>query len=259
MRSCTRLLLALLPGLAWTLPVSADLMLSGHSVTGAANMRLTSPERIWIRKATVRRDFVDRGRAYTHLFDLARRQAVIIDHGARLAELHDLSAMQAASEASAPAAGLKMSFRRTGQMRPLRHWKCEEHALEASMPARLGNEETVFHLNGRIWLAGRVKEQAEIKELVALAQKPDFFLGIPAVARISPAQSVAISEMLRRLSPQGLLCGGEVEASYEGQGPMANLARRMPNGLSATIEDFSREPIKAETFYIPPGYQLVRK
>lgn len=240
-------------------PAHGDLTLSGHSVTGTPNLPLISQERVWIRKSTLRRDFVDRGRTYTHLFDLSQRQAVIVDHLARTAELYDLSAVQAATEASAPAGGLKMRFSKTGQVRPLRHWKCEEHALEASMPARLGNEDTVFHLKGKVWLTNRVKEQGEIRELTALAQKPGFFLGIPAVARISPAQSMALSEMLRRLSPKGLPCGVELEALYEGEGPMANLARRLPNRISATVEDFSREAVAAETFHIPAGYQLLRK
>jgi len=237
----------------------ADLTLTGHSMAGTVNMPMSSQEKIWIRKTTIRRDFVDRGRAYTHLYDLAQRQAAIIDHMTRLAEVHDLSAVQAATEVSAPLKDLKMTLEKTGNARPLKHWKCEEHTLTASMPARLGNEETVFHLKGQLWVAGKVKELAEIKELTRMARKPDFFLGIPAVAKVSPAQSAALSEVIRRLAPSGLLCAGEIETNYEGNGPMANLARRIPARLSIAFQDFSREPIPQDVFSIPAGYQLIRK
>jgi hypothetical protein len=243
----------------WPAFSHADLTMIGRSVTGTANMSLSGQEKIWIRKTTVRRDFVDRGRAYTHLFDLAQRQAAIIDHMTRIAEVYDLSAVKAASEASAPAGGLKMSLEKTGNARPLRHWNCEEHTLTASMPARLGNEEAVFNLKGRLWVVAKVKELAEVKALADLAKKPGFFLGIPAVARVSPAQSVAISEIIRKLAPKGLLCSGEVESSYEGNGPMANLARRIPTRLSVEFQDFSADAIQPEFFFIPSGYQVVRK
>lgn len=243
----------------WPAFSHADLTMIGRSVAGTANMPLFSQEKIWISKTTVRRDFVDRGRAYTHLFDLAQRQATIIDHMTRIAEIHDLSAVKAASEASAPAGRLKMSWEKTGKARPLRHWNCEEHRLTASMPARLGNEEAVFNLKGQLWVAARAKELAEVKALAELARKPGFFLGIPAVARVSPAQSVAVSEIIRALAPKGLLCAGEVESSYEGNGPMANLAKRIPTRLSVEFQDFSADPIQPEVFLIPSGYQVVRR
>lgn len=245
--------------LVWPSLGSADLTLIGYSTAGTATMPMSSQEKIWIRKTTVRRDFVDRGRAYTHMFDLAQRQAAIIDHMARVAEIHDLSAVQAATEVSAPLKDLKMTLEKTGNTMPLKHWKCEEHTLTANMPARLGNEETHFHLKGRLWVAAKVKEQAEVAELTKLAKKPDFFLGIPAVAKVSPAQSAALSEVIRRLAPRGLLCAGEVETNYEGNGPMANLARRIPARLSIAFQDFTKEPIEPDVFSIPAGYQLVRK
>lgn len=238
-------------------PSSAGLVLTGHSVVGTANMPLSSPEQIWIEKSLIRRDFTDRGRAYTHLFDLGKRQVVIIDQTLRTAELHDLGAIQTAANQSASLGGLKISVDPTGNSRPLRHWKCEEHLIKASLPARLGNEETLFHFEGKIWLARGVKEQAEVKELVKLAKKPQFFLGVPALAKVSPAQVQVISELIRKLAPKGLPCAGEAEATYEGSGPMANLAKRMPARLAVVIADFSRQDIPAETFTIPAGYQVL--
>lgn len=245
--------------LAWSTGLRADLVLSGHSVTSAFNMPLSSQEQLWIRNTSLRRDFMDRGRAYTHLFDLARKQAVIIDHFSRTAELHDLGTLDARTEASAPASGLKLKFEPTGNARPLQNWTCKEYAIEASMPARLGNEVTVFHLKGAIWVASGMPEEASIKDLVNESKKPGFFLGIPAMANVTPAHSRMMSEVIRKLASKGLPCAGEVEGSYEGSGPLVNLARKMPSKFSVTFQKFSSDPIKPDMFTIPAGYYQVQK
>lgn len=245
--------------LACSAPAGADLVLSGYSVTTAFNMPLSSQEQIWIRDTSVRRDFMDRGRAYTHLFDLAKKQAVIIDHFTRTAELHDLGALGAATEASAPANGLKLKFEPTGKARPLQNWNCKEFSIAASVPARLGSEEAVFHLKGTAWVAGGVPEEAAIKKLVNETKKPGFFLGIPAVASATPAHARLMNEIIRKLATKGLPCAGEVESSYEGGGPMVNLARKMPSKASVTFQKYSAEPIKPEIFVVPAGYQFVKR
>ncbi len=240
-----------------TVPARADLALAGHSVIDAFGTPLSSQERVWVRGTAVRRDFTDRGRAITHLFDLATRQAMIVDHFTRTAEVHDLTALDAATEASAPVVRLKLSFEPTGATRPLQKWTCREHALEASVPTRLGNEETLFHLTGRIWLAQDVPEQAAVRELVEATARPGFFLAVPAVARIAPAYAQVMSEILRKLAPRGLPCGGEVAGRHEGNGPLANLARKLPSKVSLEFREFSAEPVKAELFILPASYQKV--
>lgn len=241
----------------FALPAQADLALSGHSVIDAFGTPLSSQERIWVRGTAVRRDFSDRGRAYTQLFDLGTRQVTIVDHFTRTAEVHDLTALDAATETTTPAASLKLRLEPTGNSRRLQNWTCREHVLEASVPTRLGAEETLFHLKGRIWLARDVPEQAAVRSFVAAAARPDFFLAVPAVARVAPAYSRVMSEMLRRLAPEGLPCGGELTGSHEGTGPMATLARKMPSRVSVSFLQFSSEPAKPETFALPAGYQKV--
>jgi hypothetical protein len=254
-----RLWLPAVAALAWAAAAHADLVLSGYSVTTAFNMPLSSQEQIWIRDTLVRRDFMDRGRAYTHLFDLSKKQALIIDHFTRVAELHDLKALDATTEASAPASGVKLKFEPTGNARPLQNWSCKEFTIAASMPTRLGSEEAVFHLKGVVWVASGVPEEAAIKALVSEAKKPGFFLGIPAVANVTPAHSRMMNEIIRKLAVKGLPCAGEVESSYEGTGPMVNLARKMPSKASVTFQKYSAEAMRPEMFVVPPGYQFVKR
>lgn len=254
-----RWMLTVLGGLAWSAASGADLVMYGHSVTGAFGMPLSSQEQLWIHNSSLRRDFMDRGRAYTHLFDLSKKQAIIIDHFTRTAEQYDLALLDAKTEASAPASGLKLRFEPTGKERPLQNWNCREFDIAASMPARLGNEETVFSMKGTVWVASGVPEEAAIQKLVHETRKPGFFLAIPAMASVTPSHARMLSEVIRKLSTKGLPCAAEVEGSYEGSGPLVNLARKMPSRMSLTFQKFSSDPIKPEMFMIPPGYQLVQR
>lgn len=251
--------LAALPLLAWSAQAGADLALSGHSVTASFGMPVSSQERIWIRNGSIRRDYSDRGRAYSQLIDLDKKQVVQADHFTRIAEIYDLAALEAGSSAAAPAVRLNLGFVPTGNTRPLQNWQCREHELTASMPARLGNEETVFHLKGRVWVASGVPEQAAIRVLAAAAKKKEFFLAAPGLAMMAPAQTRAMSEILRQLAFKGLPCAGEIEGSYEGNGPMVNLARKLPSRAAISFEQYSGAELDPQLFAIPAGYQQVKR
>ncbi len=234
----------------------ADLTLTGYSAAGAFGMPISSQESIQIRDTHIRRDYIDRGQSYSNIFDLAKRQVAVIDHAAKKVEIHDLRNLQDTAEISAPASKMKLTMDKTGIVQPLRHWNCEEYILQASIPARLGNEETVFHLSGQIWVANHVPELGEVKKLINLTKQADFFLGIPAVAKVTPAQALLLSEIIRKVAPKGLPCGCDLNTSYEGSGPMANLARKMPTRFNVSFQNISGAPLKADTFKLPVGYPV---
>jgi hypothetical protein len=240
----------------WPAVGQADLTLTGYSAAGAFGMPMSSQESIKIRETSIRRDYIDRGQSYSNIFDLAKRQVAVIDHAAKKVEIHDLRSLQGTAEISAAADKMKLTLKKTGIVQPLRHWNCEEYILNASIPAKLGNEETVFHLNGQVWVANHVPELGAVKKLINLTKQADFFLGIPSVAKVTPAQALLLSEIIRKVAPKGLPCGCDLHASYEGSGPMANLARKMPTRFNVSFQDVSGAPLKADTFVLPAGYPV---
>lgn len=243
----------------WPLAAGADLTLTGHSTVGSLGTTLAQEERLLIHDNWLRRDFTDRGKAYSHLYDLARRQVVMMDHSFRYVEIYDMAALNTVTQVSAPTEKLDLSVTPTGRKNKLQAWTCVEHAVSSSMPALLGNEWVTFILKGTVWLASGVPEQVSVKALVQAAQDPAFFLAIPTAVRVAPAQARGISEIIRRLAPKGLPCMGEVDFTFEGTGPMANLARKMPSRLGVQYRAYSAEPISKDAFAIPAGYSVVRR
>lgn len=243
---------------ALSAPAAADLSLIGRSTVNAMGMQGIGQEGLWLRKTKLRRDLIDRGKAYSHLYDLATREISIIDHSLRQASVYAMSALNQDADARFSSKNLRLDLNPTGRRHQLQTWDCVEHRIHVAMPVEIAGERVSFEMVGTIWLAKNEPEQAETAAFVKAAQEPDFFMGIPALARRSPAQARGLSEVVRRLAPLGLLCAVDVETRYEGTGRLAELSRKMASRIAVTYERFSSEPLKDEVFRIPEGYQVIR-
>jgi hypothetical protein len=143
-------------------------------------------------------------------------------------------------------------------MHKLQKWNCAEHQIQAAMPAEVGGEKVNFTLSGVVWLASGTAEQKETAAFVNAAKNPDFFMGIPALAKSSPAQARGMSEIVRRMAPMGLLCAVDVKTNYEGTGRMAALSNKLNSRISLTYEQYGSAPLKPDVFDIPKGYRIIK-
>jgi hypothetical protein len=253
-RLCLGLIALLLP-----LGAAADLTLTGRSTVMSMNMPSTSQERIYLKKSWLRRDQLDRGKAYTYIYDLNGREISALDHSLRQLQVYEMNAPANTPEARASHKDLKLELEATGQKNTLGSWHCAEQNLQASMPAELGPEKVILRLAGKVWLARNTREQKDLQAFFKAMDSPDFLMSIPALAKSSPAQTRALGEVLRRLFNQGMVCAIDVELNYEGAGRMAELARRMGTRLNLVYDNATTEPVPDQYFMVPPGYQQVKR
>jgi hypothetical protein len=252
------LALAVLGSLAaWS--AQADLSMTGRSTVVAMGMQGVGQEGVWLSGPQIRRDLIDRGKAYSHLYDLKKNEITVIDHSQRLASIFAMSALNQQTDAKIASKNLTLDLKPTGKSRPMQKWKCAENTLAAAMPAEVGGEKVSFTMTGTVWLARDTAEQKEVAAFVSAAQTPDFFMGIPALAKSSPDQARGISEIMRRMAPMGLLCAVDVKTKYEGTGRMAALSNKLDSRISLTYEQYGTAPLKPEVFDIPKGYRVERK
>jgi hypothetical protein len=237
----------------------ADLTLVGRNMTTTLGTPATGQESVFLKQTRLRRDVLERGKAYTFLYDLESRQVTVLDHSLRVAEVHAMDALAPVKEAKVSDRGLKLALDPTGRTQALQSWNCAEHKLRAVMPAVLGSEPVTLQIDGTIWLAHGVPEMAEVKQFLKASESPNIFLGIPSLAKASPGQATALSELVRRLAPKGMPCAAEVDIRYDGSGRMAELARRMNARLGITYQRFSTQQIADSAFALPAGYRVVKK
>lgn len=250
-----RLSLLALAALLFAGNAAADLTLTGHSTVTSMNMPSTSQERVYLKKSWLRRDQLDRGKAYTYIYDLKDHAINALDHSLRQSRLYEMNAVPNTPEARASQKDLKLETRATGLKHALGAWNCQEHELEARMPAELGPEKVTVELGGKVWLARGTREQKDLQDFFKAMDTPDFLMGVPALAKSSPEHTRALGEVLRRLFNQGMVCAIEVDIKYEGGGRMAELARRMGTRLKLVYENASTDAVPDEFFVVPPGYR----
>lgn len=241
------------------LSAQADLSMTGRSTAVAMGMQGIGQEGVWLSGTQIRRDLIDRGKAYSHLYDLKKNEITVIDHSQRLASIYAMSALNQQTDAKIASKNLTLEVKPTGKSRPLQKWKCAENTLHATMPVELAGEKASFTMTGTIWLAQDTAEQKEVAAFVNAAQSPEFFMGIPALAKSSPDQARGISEIMRRMAPMGLLCAVDVKTKYEGTGRMAVLSNKLDSRISLTYEQYGTAPLKPEVFDIPKGYRVDHK
>ncbi|MEW5770759.1 MAG: hypothetical protein AB1831_10405 [Pseudomonadota bacterium] len=237
----------------------ADLTLNGRSTVLAMGMQGAGKEKVWLDRTLIRRDLMDRGKAYSNLFDLKAREVTVLDHSLRTATVFATGMLKDQPDATVDGKAIQLELKPTGRSHTLQKWPCAEHTLDLRMPAEIGGERLTFEMEGTVWLARNTAEQKETAAALRLMQEPDFYLGVPAFAKASPVQARGISEAIRRIAPLGLLCSVDVALKYEGTGRAAALSRKMASRLSLTFDDYSTEPIPKGTFDVPAGYRVTRQ
>ncbi|MBI5330974.1 MAG: hypothetical protein HZB71_10215 [Betaproteobacteria bacterium] len=239
-----------------SMPAQADLAVAGHSTVVVLGMQGVGQEAVWLSKTRLRRDLIDRGRAYTHLFDLDTKEVTIIDHAMRQADVQRLTDLDTNAAAQVSAKEIKLDIKPTGRKRPLQKWQCAEHQMQLTMPVEVGGDKLEFNLSGTAWLARNTAEQPETATFVKATRTPDFFLSVPALARASPVYARGLSEAIRRIAPLGLVCSLDVDLRYEGTGRMAELSRKLASHLSVEYDRYETSPIPEGAFVIPAGYRI---
>lgn len=248
----TRLLLV--AGLALAQAAQADLTLAGRSTLTTLNQPSQGRETLYVKQHLMRRDLTDRGRSYSYLYDLKARQVAFVDHFQRQVERHAL-----AGGKPAQAAALRLELAPTGRRHDLDAWNCEEHTLTASLPATLGQERVTLVLGGQVWLERRATERKEIAPFVRAVEAEDFFVGASLPGKPANEQVQGINEVLRRVLGKGMLCAADIRLDYEGNGPMADLGRRMATKAAIVYESVSDAPLDDALFALPTGYREVRR
>lgn len=240
----------LIAGLLFAPAVHADLTLIGRSTLTALNMPSQGREALYVKKHLLRRDVTERGRSYSYLYDLKKKEVIVVDHFQRLIDRRALASGKAGKNNV-----LSLDLKATGRKHDLQGWNCEEYSLDASLPGEMGQEKVTLVLDGEVWLERRPSERKELAPFVKAVATEDFFVGSALPGQAANAQAQGINEAMRQVLGKGMLCAADIRLKYEGNGPMADLGRRMATKASIVYETVSEEPVKDEMFDPPAGYR----
>lgn len=246
--------LLLVAGLLFGTSAHADLTLIGRSTLTALNMPNQGSEALYIKDHHLRRDVTERGRSYSFLYDLKKKEMVLVDHFQRLVDRREL-----ASGKSGAVTALRLNMKATGRSHVLQDWNCEEYDLDARLPGTMGQEEVTVVLTGQVWLERRTADRKEIAPFVRAVTADDFFVGTALPGQPANAQAQGVNQVMRKVLGKGMLCAADVQLNYEGSGPMADLGRRMATKASIVYESISDADLADSMFQVPADYRVVQR
>lgn len=246
--------LLLLAALSFAPAAQADLTLLGRSTLTALNLPSQGREALYVKGQQLRRDVTERGRSYSYLYDLKKREVAVVDHFQRLIDRHALASAKPAGRSA-----LQLDLKGTGRKHALQDWTCEEYALAASLPGEMGQEKVNLVLVGTVWLERRPAERKELAPFVRAVAAEDFFVGSALPGQPANGQAQGLNEAMRAVLGKGMLCAADIQLKYEGDGPMADLGRRMATKASIVFESVSEAAIEDAVFAPPAGYREVSR
>jgi hypothetical protein len=114
-------------------------------------------------------------------------------------------------------------------------------------------------MDGTIWLAKNAPEQGETAAFVKAAQEPDFFMGIPVLAKKSPGQAKGMSEVVKPPGAPGPALRGGRGNPLPGHRPHGGTVPQDGQPHRRDLRQIRPPmPLKDEVFEIPKGYKVVR-
>ncbi len=250
-------------------PLRADVTVSQTmTMEGAAaamaggNMQSTMTTRIKGMKA--RGDMEMMGMAMSTLVDLVQKEAYLLRADQKTATLMPAAAMPATMPK------MDLSFKATGQSRPIRGVQCDEYVIAMTMnmsdmtsgqqmppEAAAMLEGTKMVINGSMWIA---KSGPGTADYVAF-QKAAVAGGMGSIMSGALGQGANnMSKMMSAIAEApGIPYLSEMNMTVEGTGQMVEMMKQMGTmKITTSVTAVSTDPVADDIFKIPADYKIVK-
>jgi hypothetical protein len=244
--------------LAIASPARADVTIKskggGSGMVGAMSGDMTQ----YIKGLKVRTDqTTGKGRETTTIIDMAARQMVVLNHDSKEADVFDMASLSSTLE-KAGVTDVSVSLTPTTQTRQIAGQSCTVHDLKISVPMQMGNTKMTMVMSGPQCIAKNAPGQADYLAFYKAASENGGFFD-PQQAKTRPAAAKAMTDMYRKMAELGVPYATEFTMGFEGQGPMADMMKKMANTITTEVTSVSTSPIAASLFDVPTGYKINKR
>jgi FtsP/CotA-like multicopper oxidase with cupredoxin domain len=226
----------------------------GSGMVGAMSGDMTQ----YIKGVKVRIDqTTGKGRDTTTIIDMAARQMITLNHESKEADVIDMAGLGASME-KAGVTDISVSLTPTSQTRQIAGQTCTVHDLKISVPMQMGNMKMAMLMSGPQCLVKNAPGQADYLAFHKAASENGGFFD-PQQAKTRPAAAKAMTDMYRKMAELGVPYATELTMGFEGQGPMADMMKKMANTITTEVTSVSTSPIAASMFDVPAGYKVNKR
>lgn len=237
-------------------PASADVTLksrsSGKGMMGAMSGDATQ----YVKGTRTRNDQAIAGKQTSTIIDASARQMIVLDHDKKEAVIVDMNTI-GESMTKAGLTDINVSITPTGQTRQVAGTSCAVYDVKVSVPM-MANSGMTMTIAGPQCLAKSAPGYADFAAFFKAASEKGFFLD-PQQAKAQPAAAKAMADMQRKMAELGVPLATEMNITMGGDGPMAEMMKKMGSTIATEVTAISTAPIPDAMFEVPAGYKITKR
>ncbi len=243
---------------AIALPAFADVTLkSKGSATGMVGA-MTGDKIEYVKGAKMRTDqTTGAGKKMTTIIDASARQLISIDHDKKEAQVMDMKGVSE-SMSKIGVENISVSITPAGTTRQIAGKTCEVYDLKIAVPIDMSKMKMTMAMTGPHCLVKNGPGQADFLAFYKAASEGGLFFDA-AQAKSQPAVAKAMADMYKKMSELGVPYASELTIQMQGEGPMAEMMKKMGNTISTEVTEVSAAPLAASLFEVPEGYKVTKR
>jgi hypothetical protein len=231
-------------------PASADVTIKMSMATNAGPMVMEISTTTSIKGTKMRTDMSVMGQDTSLIVDLATKEMLQVNHGAKTVETFNPSAAAAALPMSFGEA--TVSIKPMAETKEILGRKCAGFTMQMSIPMSMNGETITMTMEGPVWIAKEGPGTAEYQAFY----KASAASGLVASPLMGGPQGTAMAEMQKSFAENGIPLEQNMAMAMTGSGEVAQAMAQMGGNMSVVmkVSSITTDPIPDSTFAVPAGY-----
>lgn len=249
--------------LALAVPAGAQVTLTSTSTGKALGMQGDGQVVTYVKGNKSRAEATFRGKKTITITDLDARQFIQLNPDKREAEVSDMGEVST-ELAKIGLDDITASVTPNGQTKTIAGFEAAGYDVKIAVPmsGEQGSPMAGMRvvISGPVFVSKDAPGAADYAAYFATMAERGLFLGDPRAAKAQAGNARGMAQAYKLMADAGLPLESVLSISFEGEGMMAAMMRKMGNTtLSNTVTTVSDAPIADDMFTVPAGYKVKKK
>jgi hypothetical protein len=211
----------------------------------------------YVKGAKMRTDQTTAGKKTTTIIDASTRQLISIDHDKKEAQVMEMKGVSE-SMSKIGVENISISITPAGTTRQIAGKTCEVYDLKIAVPLDMQKLKMTMAMAGPHCLVKNGPGQADFQAFYKAAADGGVFFDA-SQAKAQPSAAKAMTDMYKKMSELGVPYSSEITIQMQGEGPMAEMMKKMTSTITNEVIEVSTAPLAASVFEIPAGYAVTKR
>jgi hypothetical protein len=240
----------------FTVSLGADVKITSTTTGKMMGQGGTGETVQYIKGAKMRADTKMGGDAISTIYDVDTQRMIVLNHKKKEAEVFSIQDLASQVKAIGEA-DIKVQVTPTGQTKPCLDQTCDGYDIQISVAfSPIPDQPMTMIMGGPAWIAKNAPGRADLTAFYTAASEKGFIFSDPRVAKAQPGQAKGMAAFYKSMADAGVPYATEMQIKIEGSGMMAAMMSKMGgSSFTTTVTAISTDPIGADMFEVPAGYQ----